>query len=239
LRARAVALVEIRVFWATSVNSLDEATWRSPPLGQTLVGWLVLAKDGSWRMEQVRPELAAILHEIERALEAKLYYVAIAVALSLPDICACLECDPDKPIWATFEKYVAWCDANLSFKNLDGADLARLRGGVLHQGHFGHPKSRFDRVIFVGPESPIKAHDVIMTVRDDVSIGGTKATELGLAGEILHMEVSQFCRAIMDGAGKWVLSKAGDPFVERNLPNLVRYRPNGLPPFSIGVPTIA
>jgi hypothetical protein len=37
-------------------------------------GWLVLARDGSWRVDQVRPELAAILHEIERAIEAKLYY---------------------------------------------------------------------------------------------------------------------------------------------------------------------
>jgi hypothetical protein len=137
-----------------------------------VIGWLVLARDGSWRVDQVRPELNAILREIERALDAKLYYVAIAVALSVPDICACLECDPDKPIWSTVEKYSRWCDANLKFKNLDGADLARLRGGVLHQGHFGHPKSKFDRVIFIGPESRIKTHDVIMTVSDDVSLGG-------------------------------------------------------------------
>jgi hypothetical protein len=184
-------------------------------------------------------ELTAILHEIERAIEAKLYYVAIAVALSIPDICACLECDPDKPIWATFEKYAAWCDANLRFQNLDGADLARLRGGVLHQGHFGHPKSKFNRVLFIGPESRVKAHDVIMTVLNDVSFGGVSASELRLSGQILHLDVGRFCQTIMDGARKWVISKAGDPFVERNLPNLVRYRPNGLPPFSVGVPTIA
>jgi hypothetical protein len=204
-----------------------------------VIGWLVLARDGSWRVDQVRPELAAILHEIERAIDAKLYYVAIAVALSVPDICACLECNPDKPIWATFEKYAAWCDANLEFRNLDGADLARLRGGVLHQGHFGHPKSKFNRVLFIGPESRIKAHDVINTVRDDVFIGGVSAIELRVAGQILLLDVVQFCHTIMDGAKKWVISKAGDPFVERNLPNLVRYRPNGLPPFSVGVPTIA
>jgi len=72
----------------------------------SVIGWLVLARDGSWRVDEVRPELTAILHEIERALEAKLYYVAIAVALSVPDICACLECDPDRPIWATFESGV-------------------------------------------------------------------------------------------------------------------------------------
>jgi hypothetical protein len=177
-----------------------------------VIGWLVLARDGSWRVDEVRPELTAILHEIERALEAKLYYVAIAVALSVPDICACLECDPDKPIWATFEKYAAWCDANIRFQNLDGADLARLRGGVLHQGHFGHPKSKFNRVLFIGPESSVKAHDVIMTVLDYVSFGGVSATELRLSGQILHLDVVRFCQTIMDSARKWVISKAGGPF---------------------------
>lgn len=204
-----------------------------------MIGWLVLARDGSWRVDEVRPELSAILGEIERALEANLYYVAIAVALSMPDICACLECDPDNPIWANSEKYVAWCDANLKFQNLDGTDLFRLRGGVLHQGHFGHPKSKFDRVIFFGPESPIRGHDIILSVRDDVSFGGIRAAEVGLSGQILVLDAARFCRTIMDGAKQWVTSKRGDPFVERNLPNLVRYRPYGLPPFSIGIPTIA
>jgi hypothetical protein len=60
-----------------------------------------------------------------------------------------------------------------------------------------------------------------------------------LSGLILHLDVVRFCQTIMDSARKWVISKAGDPFIERNLPNLVRYRPNGLPPFSVGVPTIA
>jgi len=190
-------------------------------------------------VDQVRPELAAILHEIERAIEAKLYYVAIAVALSVPDICACLECNPDEPIWASFDKYAAWCDANIKFQNLDGADLARLRGGVLHQGHFGHPKSKFNRVLFIGPESQIKSHDVVMSVADKVSFGGMSATELRLAGKVLLLDAVQFCQTIMDSTRKWVISKNGDTFVERNLPNLVRYRPNGLPPFSVGVPTIA
>lgn len=206
---------------------------------QQLLGWLVSARDGTWRVDQIRPELQAILHEIERALEAKLYYVAIAVALSVPDICSCLECDPDKGIWATQQKYAAWCDTNLKLTNLDGNDLFRLRGGVLHQGHFGHPKSKFDRVIFLGPESRIKAHDVVITVSDEASFGGTRAADLRLTGRILQLGVSEFCQAIMDGARQWVILRAGDPYVERNLPNLVRYRPHGLPPFSVGVPTIA
>jgi hypothetical protein len=47
-------------------------------------------------MDNVPIEISTILNEIETALSAKLYYVAIAVALSIPDICACLEIDQEK-----------------------------------------------------------------------------------------------------------------------------------------------
>jgi hypothetical protein len=48
-------------------------------------------------MDLVPIEISSILDEIDKAIEAKLYYLAIAVALSVPDICSCLEFDPDKP----------------------------------------------------------------------------------------------------------------------------------------------
>jgi hypothetical protein len=185
--------------------------------------------------------LTAILQEIEKAIVAKLYYLAIAVALSIPDICACLECDPDKPIWANKDKYVAWCEANIgqSFNNLTGIDLFRIRGGVLHQGHFDHPHSKFDRVMFIGPESPIKMHDIIVTVMPGVSFGGKDAEESNLSGKLLQLDVVKFCNIIMDAARAWSIAKCANANVQRNLKNLVRYRPNGLPPFSVGVPTVA
>jgi hypothetical protein len=164
-------------------------------------------------MSNVPVEITTILHEIDRALEAKLYYLAIAVSLSIPDICACLECDPNKPIWATQQKYVTWCDANVGsrFNLLKGVDLFRWRGGVLHQGHFDHPKSNFDRVIFLSPESPFKAHDVIVTVAPGVQIGGISAEALRVSGEILHLEVLKFCNIIMESARAWSIAKAGQP----------------------------
>lgn len=192
-------------------------------------------------MDKSPEELEAILHEIERALDAKLYYLAIAVSLSVPDICACLECNPDQPIWSTQEKYVAWCDRNLMvrYKNLTGIDLYRIRGGVWHQGHFQHAKSAFDRVMFIGPESPIKAHDIVVTVDPGVAFGGISAETLRVSGRILQLDVMKFCNGIARTARKWAAAKADDPFVQKNLPNLVRYRPDGLPPFSVGIPTIA
>jgi hypothetical protein len=223
--------------WSTVKSSGAEPPWK---LTYSLIGYrLALDTRGYWKMDNVPLELTAILREIEKALEAKLYYVAIAVALSVPDICACLECDPDKPIWATQEKYVAWCDKNLRFKNLTGVDLFRIRGGVLHQGHFDHPKSKFDRVMFIGPESAIKAHDIVITVKPGVTFSGISAETLRVSGDLLQLDVRMFCNSILDAARAWGISKANDPHVLRNLPNLVRYRPEGLPPFSVGVPTIA
>jgi hypothetical protein len=185
----------------------------------SLIDWLQAGPQRLWVwiMDKVPEELTAILSEIEKALAAKLYYLAIAVALSVPDICACLECDHDKPIWATPDKYVAWCDANIgpSFKNLVGVDLFRIRGGVLHQGHFDHPKSIFDRVMFVGPESSIKMHDVIVTVMPGVAFGGRSAEELKLSGKLLQLDVLKFCNVIIDAARKWSIAKSTDTNVQR------------------------
>jgi hypothetical protein len=209
----------------------------------SLTGYkLVPGASWCWLMDKVPLELTAILREIERALDAKLYYLAIAVAFSVPDICACLEFDPDNPRRANMDTYVKWCDTNIGarFNNLTGADIYYLRGGVLHRGHFDHPKSKFNRVMFIAPESQIKVdRDVIMTVAPGVEIGGISAEELRVAGKILQVDLVYFCKAIMDAARAWAISKVDDPHVQKNLPNLVRYRPEGLPPFSIGVPTIA
>jgi hypothetical protein len=193
-------------------------------------------------MTQVPPELSSILQEVEKALDAKLYYLAIAVALSIPDICACLEFDPDNPRRANGDTYAVWCDTNMqsAFNNLAGMDLFYLRCGVLHFGHFGHTKSKFNRVMFIGPESHIRVNrDSIATVMPGVHFSGISAEELRVSGKVLQIDLAYFCSAIMDAARTWAISKANDANVQRNLPNLVRYRPNGLPPFSIGVPTVA
>jgi hypothetical protein len=51
-----------------------------------------------------------ILSDIERALTARLYYVAITTALTLPDICAALE-SPDGT--TSGPKYKAWYNLHL------------------------------------------------------------------------------------------------------------------------------
>jgi hypothetical protein len=113
------------------------------------IGWC-------WIMNPTPVEIASILREVEHALELKLYYLAIAVSLSLPDICACLEFSPINPPRANMETYSRSADTNISFNELSGDDLYRRRCSVLHFGHFQHKKSIFDRVIFSAQRLPAK-----------------------------------------------------------------------------------
>jgi hypothetical protein len=210
----------------------------------SLRGWLILGKSWCWIMDSIHPSVRALLGEIERALDAKLYYSAIAVALSVPDVCASLELDPAVPSWSTKDKYEAWFASNLGsiFKNLTASDCYRLRGGVLHQGHFRHPKARYDRIIFLLPDSPFRAHDVVVSIAKDVVIGGLTRAEItgrDQTGDVLYLEAVRFCKQIIEAARLWAIAKKDDANVQANLPNLVRLRPEGLPPFIVGVPLIA
>jgi hypothetical protein len=60
-----------------------------------------------------------------------------------------------------------------------------------------------------------------------------------VSGKLLEVNLLYFCRAIINAAQQWSVSKSRDPNVQANLQNLVRFRPEGLPPFSVGVPTVA
>lgn len=79
--------------------------------------------------------LERIFQDIERALSYDLYYLALSVSLTIPDVCAALECDPDN-IWVTGEKYIAWCEKHLepNYAWFTGEDCYRLRCGILHPG---------------------------------------------------------------------------------------------------------
>jgi hypothetical protein len=181
------------------------------------------------------PDLDAVLKEIENAISARLYYLAIAVALSVPDICSGLESDPDNPIWQERKTYAAWCDTNITGLNhLTGDDLYNLRGGVVHKGQFGHQKSRFTRVFFVGPESSFKSPRGSI-INGQFRLGPQQ--ELW-NGPILIYDVDAFCDTIVAAARRWAATKKDDPFVQKNLSKLVYYRPNGIPNFLVGAPTV-
>ena len=160
-----------------------------------------------------------ILKDIEKAISAKCYYVAVHMALALPDICAALEAPNGE---TSGKKYRAWYNANLSaiYPLLTATDCYSLRCGVIHQGRFGHPNMQYSRVIFAIPDPNVPTlHNNIL---DDA----------------LNLDAVTFCSDVIASTRAWYASKQSDLNVQNNLPNLVQYRPNGFLPYMAGVPTI-
>ena len=178
--------------------------------------------------------LDIILADIKRALEAGLFYLAINVSLSLPDICSALECDLIANPQCKFKadrRYIPWCKKWLEpmFANFTAEDCWALRGSIIHQGQtFGHPKARYDRVLFTLPNGPwAGSHD---NVADHIG-GSTKA--------VLQLDAAHFCRSMAQATVNWYEASKHDPNVIANMPNLVQFRPYGYPPYFFGIPGIS
>lgn len=85
--------------------------------------------------------LASILIDIERAIAAKLYYPALLVALTVPDMCMALTLPKNDVVKE--RHYVKFIDTYTTPPELglSGIYCYRLRGGVVHRADMrGHPK---------------------------------------------------------------------------------------------------
>jgi hypothetical protein len=160
--------------------------------------------------------METILREIEEALKAQLHFLAVSVALAVPDICSALEAPDGR---ATGARYEAWFNANLSaqYPFMTGADCYRLRCGVIHQGRFGHRSMQYGRVIFV-----LNAPGIHQNILNDA----------------LQLSAEQFCHDVIVAVRQWFTAKKGDPHIVTNLPYLVVLRPGGFPPYVGGMPVI-
>lgn len=197
--------------------------------GTSLTGFHLVAGRGyCCLMEQIPSPLERILKEIERALVSKFNYLALVVALSIPDICADLEHDQSTPRKRNKDRYEAWCRANLvgSFVHVTESDLYRVRCGVVHSGNFGKPDARYDRIVFVPPGSPVVIHDNIT------------AYNANSKERILVLDLALFCAAVTAAARKWEVKMQKNQIVQANMLDLVTTRPEGLPPNYYG-PAIA
>jgi hypothetical protein len=65
------------------------------------------------------------------------------------------------------------------------------------------------------------------------------AEALRLSEKALILGVLPFCQAVIESAREWVIRNLDTENVKANLPRLVRYRPEGLPPFMVNVPVIS
>lgn len=168
-------------------------------------------------MTQSVGPLGIILDDIERALEARLWYAALAVTLSLPDICSLLELPPEES-WSKGWKYAGWFDRNLKkyHPSFTGDDCYKLRGGVLHSGKMRRDEKRWNYIAFTTPDSPMRMHLCV-------------ACDNGRVEEsALLLDVEHFCRDVMESVRNWFVANSANPTVQANLPNLLALRRDDL-----------
>jgi len=165
-----------------------------------------------------------LIDQIDEAIGMHAYYLALYASLTIPDICGAMESEDGL---ATRTKYIAWFDKYVSQNyvacgqpTLSGEVCYYYRCGVLHQGRAQHPKMGFSRILFVEPGTTSNVfHNNILN-------------------DALNIDVSIFCKDIVNGARQWLAAAEESPNYEKNFPHFMQRYPKGLAPYIVGVPVI-
>jgi hypothetical protein len=183
--------------------------------------------------------MRTLLSQIETSLNAQLYYLSLFGALSIPDIGGALDSDDGG---ATGQKYAEWYDkwarprfvdtlraarpdmlpylTTLPENPMTGDACYRFRCSLLHQGSSQHPKSPFDRIVFVEPHTA----NVIL--------------HYNILNRTLTIDLKAFCLEIVAGARVWLDSVEASARYLANYSKFARRRPEGLPPLIVNLPVV-
>jgi len=180
-----------------------------------------------------------LLEQIERGLEANVYYLSLFASLAIPDICGAIDSLDGE---ASGAKYVEWYDkwvaprfnqavqatlpknlpiAPPKLENpLTGDACYRFRCSLLHQGSTQHPKSPFSRILFIEPGSRgIVVHHSILN-------------------DALCIDIRHFCAEVLAGTRMWLAEAEGTQQFRTNYDRCIKLYPNGLAPYISGLPVV-
>lgn len=170
-------------------------------------------------VSEPRPSpLYPLLNQINQAATGGLHLVAIGMAVALPALCASLAQEDGR---SQGKEYKDWCAANLGpeFGFVSPDDLYSMRCGVLHQGRYGDLQHSVARVIYTLP-------------------GMTSFTNCKMNDAYVY-GVVEFCKNMCEAAYRWYEGCRDDPIVKANSARMMRYYPEGLAPYIVGMPVLA
>lgn len=162
-----------------------------------------------------------LVNEIYRALDNKLYVIAVMASLTLPDMCGALE---KENFWATNNTYMDWCKKNLppEFFSLATPELMKeMRNNLLHTG-------RLDDATNKG-----KGRLVLTLPNHNVTLMNCRINDDYVT------DVQAFCRGLCNAAMTWLGTHKDNPIVAQNLEKMVQRRDQGLSPYVSGIGVIA
>jgi hypothetical protein len=157
--------------------------------------------------------------QIAIAAQNGLYWLALAGALVIPDMCGAL--DSEDAI-AHGHQYIAWFDKFVAPRYegfLDGATCYRFRCSLLHQGSTAPNKEgKWNRWIF---------------------LEGAPGMHCNGLGDALQVDIPTFCGDVVRGANEWLEEVKDTDRFQRNYSAFMRRYPNGLPPYVGGAAVIS
>lgn len=163
--------------------------------------------------------LYPLLNEINKAAANGMPMIAVSMTVALPDICSSLAYEDGRTNSA---RYKHWCDTNLpkeQFSFVTSDDLYSMRCGVLHNGRFGDLQHNVGRVIFALP-----------------GMGSLVNCQFN---DAYVYSVVDFCGNFTEAVYRWFEANKTNSTIVTNLPRLMQYRMDGLPPYIVGATVLA
>jgi hypothetical protein len=156
--------------------------------------------------------------------QTDLYYLTLASALVIPDMCSGLEAADGKTTGALYQ---AWFDRHVSQKyvgaagpSFSGEDCYGLRCAMLHQGRLEPHKGVYKRILFIEPHGGLTLHNNVIN-------------------DALNIDVTQFARDMVESAEQWLIAAEQIPEYQANYPRYMQRYAQGLPPYIGGTAVIA
>jgi len=161
-----------------------------------------------------------ILQQIKKSLDAGLFYPALALCLSLPEICSRME-QEDIISGGSKNHYIRWFDEYLGpkYDGLSGEDCYYLRCGIAHNAKASHRNIKYSRVIF--------------------SFHPTSMVHNCILHDVLCLDCTTFCDDMICAVREWQKLNSDNATVKGHLASLITLRENGLSPYVVGIPIIA
>ncbi len=157
-------------------------------------------------MEQ---DLDLLILDLRNCLSQRLFFAAINISLTIPDICSALESDDGS---TDRHKYKRWVDNYFPKEYnhfIDASDIYKLRCASLHQGKFNHNNPKYSNIFFQVSNDSIFHCQII---------GGSL---------ILNTEI--FVSDMIESRKKWLEANKSNPIIQENYQKSFRYYPDGLP----------
>ena len=161
-----------------------------------------------------------LIDQIRFALNQNLYYPALFVSLSLPDICGAIDSANGE---ADKQKYIDWFNRYVGHRYqgvLSSEDCYYFRCSLLHQGSSQHRRSNYSRILFVEPQAT------------------SNVFHRNILNDALNIDVRIFCEDILSGVENWLKLVEGTTNYQQNYDRFIRRYPNGLSPYIVGMPVI-